>query len=125
MAVEVAQKGARRLNREDVEVHRTAERYKFLRWVVGWAGAISLAYVGIALPFKFGAGKETTLRYFLDVVGNLHLDFALSSAAATLFLTLWLRERKTSRKAIDREHKRLLELEKVIDRTRSSSGFKG
>jgi len=114
----------KRLRTEHVEMHRITERYGLFRLVVKWGGVIGLAYVGLAMPFRYGAGKDTTLRYALEVVSNFHLGIILEGAAVGTFLYLWLRERQTSRKSIDREHRRVEELEKHVDPNRTSSGFK-
>lgn len=106
-----------------VELHRITERYRLLRISVTWAGIVCLAFVSIALPFKYGAGKDTTLRYIVDVATNFRWHFVAGGGAVGALIYLWRRERRTGRKAIDREHRRIEELEKKLDPNRASSGF--
>lgn len=99
------------------------ERYRLLRLLVSFAGSAAIAYVGLALPIKYSAGKETTITLLYDLIADINLHVAISYSVSAFCLFLWRRERNTSAKAIDREHRRVAELERRIDPSRSTSGL--
>ena len=99
------------------------ETCRVLRWLIGGATIVGLAYFGVAVPVTVAAGQETNLTVVYQALVDLRVHIILSYGAAVVFFTLWRMERKTRIIAVARENRRNKELEKRIDPGRTSSGF--
>lgn len=97
--------------------------FRFLGLVAICLGVVGSLYVTVALPVKYSAGEETVIRIFYNAIASFKLYVIIPYVAAAAFFSLWIRERKISKKAIHREHQRLKELEKEKDKNRTSSGL--
>src|SRR5947207_3432730 len=99
------------------------EVFRLLRLLV-WFGGISLiVYLAIPLPLSYTAGKETSLHLLLGLISDLKLHVVIPYPVVALFLGLWLRERHVRKTSVEREHRRVAELERLIDPGRTSSGL--
>lgn len=87
---------------------------------VGWS---FLIYLGIVLPLKYTAGKQTIVNFIYGAALDLKMNMVVPWAAVALFGGLWQWERYLRKKTVAREHRRTEELEKQQDPNRTSSGL--
>lgn len=86
-------------------------------------GIAAFAYIAIALPVRYSAGKETTISFALNWVANVQLHVWLAwSAAAGMGTWAWQERKKRIRERTERDE-RITELEKQIDPNRTSSNL--
>lgn len=95
------------------------------RPIITWAGAILLAYVSVYLPIRETAGTKTILALFYNLALKADLGPRISYALNLGLILLLLWQRRSLKRGIDREHRRVVELETQLDPKRSTSGLKG
>lgn len=99
------------------------EGFRTLR-ALFWAGAaVAIVYFGVTVPVQEAAGEQTTLTLFYRVLVDTEMRVILPWATAGGFGLLWRKERRTRITSVARENRRNRELEKKIDRDRTSSGL--
>ena len=99
------------------------ESFRLARWIVVGAVIVLSVYVGVALPLKYSAGKETVISLVYKVVLDARLEVILPYVIAALFAGLWRRERRLRKTSVRREHVRVEKLERNKDPNRTSSGL--
>jgi len=92
--------------------------FKLVIWFVGLSVIVALF---ITLPTYYSAGKQTSLNVVYKAVADFKLHMILPYAIAAVFGELWRRERNTRKSTVEREHRRVAELEMELDRRRESS----
>ncbi len=104
-----------------VDLQRVLERYRLFRLIVSLVGAAGLVYLGIYLPIKYTAGKDTAISIVYQAIVDISSPNIAAWVATLFFLFLWLKERRVRKSSIKREHDRILEFEREKDLNRSSS----
>lgn len=86
-------------------------------------GVVLVTYVGVALPVKYSAGKQTSISYVLNWMQNMRIDAALAycGAAGSAGWAVW--ERKKRLRERKERDDRIRELELGHDPNRTSSGL--
>jgi hypothetical protein len=92
-----------------------------VKLVINWAGAIGLGFVTIALPIQWSAGKWTVINVAYQAILEGGWVFKVSLGTNAVLFLLWLWQRRAYNRAIDREHRRVPQLEEELDKRRSSS----
>jgi p-aminobenzoyl-glutamate transporter AbgT len=85
-----------------------------------WGGLAFIAYRGSAAVSAL-AGQETTTNVALELFANMHVSVALAWSFGVTGIIYGAIQRKLRKDVIERLTKRITELEKEIDRRRSSS----
>ena len=99
------------------------ELFRLARWIIAFGGTALILYIAIALPLKYTAGKETTISLIYKVILDARLEVILPYVLAAVFAGLWERERRIRKHSVQREHERVVELERRINANRTSSGL--
>jgi len=97
------------------------EVFRLLRLATWVGGSALIVYLAIPLPLSYTAGQETTVTLLFQFIANFKLHMVIPYAVAAGFFGLWLRERRTRKTSVKREHERVVKLEKKIDPGRTSS----
>jgi hypothetical protein len=125
----VSNKGSKTSGSEtDTKSLTASERYKLysqcleLAKLIVWFGGLGMiVLLFITLPTYFAAGKQTSLTIAYNAIADLKLHMVVPYAVAACLGVLWKRERNLRKTTVEREHRRVAELEKKLDPGRESS----
>lgn len=88
--------------------------------LIRWGGLVGLGYELVQVV-RAVAGKETTANILVKILANVTITQGVLTTVAAGSTVLYLKERSARRKAVQRLHPRIKELEEQIDPKRSSS----
>lgn len=84
---------------------------------------VGCIYVGVALPIKYSAGQTTVIQFMVDWIQHLGIDRVLILVLAGGATGWGYLERTKRLRERSEKDSRIISLEEVIDKNRTSSGL--
>ena len=98
------------------------QRFRLAERITAWAGRVAIiAFVWLCI--RELAGRETYVKAVLTAAADLSADRWFAWIVAAILGGAWYKQKRATRKTVKHYGSRLAELEKQIDKNRTSSGM--